>query len=612
MAGYESRKPESVSQINAARRGLLLTGTIAFIVLSLVSGIVLVARRHAASQTSFAALLAQTPLSGVLTADLCLVIAGAISTLLCLHHRQNVTPDAIAASNWLPGLLMAPLSLSALVLAGRATGTVVDMARFSHNALSVASGLSLLLAFIVLFQERALATTLRDSIPEVRGLVALLRSVVSTLAFAGFLTGCAAGGMMLPAWLWKIPCWLVVCAACELLARYVIRWFLPTGQAPTAVGNLLFDDPRVLHPAHIALLLKTQFGVDFERSWALSFVRQAFLPVTVTMVLLVWSFSGVVKIGQNQRGVYEFFGAPRAVLSPGLHLIAPRPFGYVRLTEFGTIRSIIIADTSDAAKTVTDSSTAEGEAPDSANHLWENSPDDASYLVARSNDGRAGFEILTVNLRILYRVRLSDQGVMDALYNVSSPDDLLRSLARHDLVTFFASETLDGVMATRRDKIAEIISMKLQQALDSRHSGIEVVAVLIDSVQPPAAAAKSWRAVQAAEVRARMSIAEERTRAAGTAALARRDAYTAQSFSLAEAETIRNTARADAARMTGDDKAWQAGGRAFLFEYYLAALKTNLRDAAITVVDSHIPRSLLDLRETQSGQLPPDDRMAPK
>lgn len=596
--------------MNAARRGLILTGTTALIVLPLIAGIALAARRPASSQTSFAALLAKTPLSGILTADLCLVIAGTVTTLLCLRPRKNAAPDT--TPGWLSGLLTAPLSLAALVLAGRATGPVADMARFSHNAISVASGLSLILAFLILFQERALATTPRAAAPEVRGLAALLRSVVLILALAGFFTGCAAGGMILPAWLWKIPCWLVICAACELLIRCIIRWFLPAMQAPAATGNLLFDDPRVLHPAHIALILKTQFGVDFERSWALSFVRQAFLPVTVTMILLAWSFSGVVKIGQNQRGVYEFFGAPRAVLGPGLHLIPPRPFGYVRLTEFGTIRSTVIADTPDATKIVADTSTAESEAPDSANRLWENSPDDASYLVARSNDSRAGFEALTVNLRILYRVRLSDQGAMDALYNVSSPDDLLRSLARHDLVTFFASETLDGVMATRRDKMAEIISMKLQQDLDRRQSGIEVVAVLIDSVQPPAAAAKSWRAVQAAEVRARMSIAEERTRAAGTAALARRDAYTAQSSSLAEAETIRNAARADAARMTGDDRAWQTGGRAFVFEYYLAALKTSLRDAAVTVVDSRIPRSLLDLRETQSGLLPPDDRTAPK
>ncbi|AQS85987.1 MAG: SPFH domain-containing protein [Acetobacter aceti] len=600
--------------MNAARRGLILTGAIALVILPLITGIVLVARRHTASQTSFAALLAKTPLSGILTGDLCLIIAGIFGTLLCLRLRRNtsVDADAVTASNWLTDLLPGVLSLSALVLAGRATGQAGDMAQFSHNALSVASGLSLLLAFIVLFQERALAIRVHSSTPEARGLMALLRSVVLSLALAGFLTGCAAGGMILPMWLWKIPCWLLICAACELLVRCVIRWFLPTGQAPSAIGNLLFDAPHLLHPAHLALLLKTQFGVDFERSWALKFVRQAFWPVTIAMILLVWSFSGVVKIDQNQRGVYEFLGAPRAVLSPGLHLIVPRPFGYVRLTEFGTIRSTVIADTSDITKIVADTSTAEGEAPDSANRLWENASDAASYLVARSNDGQAGFEALTINLRILYRVRLSDQGAMDALYNVSSPNELVRSLARHDLVTFFASETLDGVMATRRDKMAEIISMNLQKDLDRNHSGIEVVALLIDSVQPPPAAAKSWRAVQAAEIKARMSIAEEYTRAAGTTALARRDAYTAQSSSLAEAATIRNAARADTARMTGDDKAWQAGGHAFVFEYYLAALKTSLRDAAVTVVDSHISRSLLDLRETQSGQLPPDDRTAPK
>nr|WP_254454727.1 SPFH domain-containing protein [Acetobacter estunensis] len=329
------------------------------------------------------------------------------------------------------------------------------------------------------------------------------------------------------------------------------------------------------------------------------------------MLTLGWVFSGVVKIDQNRRGIYERFGRPITVLGPGLHIVLPRPFGQVRLTEFGTIRSLVLTDNADAAKAAVDTATAEGDPPDSANRLWDNSPEDATCLVARTAEGGGGFEMLTVNLRILYRVRQSDQGAMDALYNVSSPDALLRSLAHRELVRFFASETLEGVMATRRDTMADIMARHVQQELDRHKAGIEIVAVVVDSIQPPAAAAQSWRAVQAAEVKAQMSVAEERARAMGTAALARRDAYTQQASALAQAASIRMEAQANATRMIGDDRSWQTGGRAFLLERYLGGLKAALDGTAMAVLDSRLPNSFLDLRDGAPVSSPSvDDVMA--
>ncbi|NHO32814.1 SPFH domain-containing protein [Acetobacter fallax] len=601
--------------MQAIRRALITICAVSTTALALVWVIVSVARKPSVNQSSFAALITKTPLSGLLIANLSLVTAGTLATLIVMRSRQKADLNTPSPSGWLVAFSILPLSLMALVAAQKSSGRVTDLAPFSHTALSLASALTFVLAFIFLLLERSLATGRHSGILEAGGLAALLRAVIVSLALSGFLAGCGASDISLLTWPWLIPICLTLAAACETIIRVIVRLFSPPATVATTsacIGNILFDSPLALHPARVAMVMKTSFGIDFEQSWALSFVWRAMLPVTGAMILLAWTFSGVVKIDQNQRGIYERFGIPQAVLGPGLHIVLPRPFGYVRLTEFGTIRSTVITDHADAAKAAADVSGAEGEAPESANRLWEDSPEDASYLVARSADGRAGFEMLTVNLRILYRVRLSDQGAMDALYNVSSPDELLRSLARSDLVMFFASETLEGVMATRRDKVAEIISADLQASLDQRHSGIEVVAVLIDSIQPPAAAARSWRAVQAAEVRVQMSVAEERTRAAGTAALARRDAYTLQSSAQAQAETIRKAARADATRMTGDDRAWHESGQAFLLEYYLAALKTALNGAAITVVDSRIPRSVLDLRDMPFSLLPPADSAASK
>ncbi|WP_367161224.1 SPFH domain-containing protein (plasmid) [Kozakia baliensis] len=600
------------------RRSLISTSFVSATALLLIWGLSALGHRAKGSHGGLAALIAKTPLSGILIADLCLVMAGTLATIILLTDRQKIfEPERTPrhSSGWLLSFSVLPFALTALIVIQRTFTRNAGLTAFTPTSLSAASGLTLGLAFIFLLQERSLANKNSDVYPEAPGLAALLRAMMAILLFSGFLTGCGASGVELPAWLWKIPVWLALYAAGETIVRLIISWLRPPHAATAqhcCVGNLLFGNPQSLRPAHIAFLLKMNFGIDFDQSWSLNFIRRTAIPVAGTMGLLAWIFSGVVKIDQNQRGVYEIFGVPQTVLGPGLHILLPRPFAHVRLTEFGTILSTVISDNTDITKVVADSSTAEGEPPDTANRLWDNSPEDASYLVARNADGHASFEVLTVNLRILYRVRLSDRGAMDALYNVAHPDVLLRSLARHDLLVFFASETLDGVMATRRDRIAGVISAQLQHDLDQRRSGIEIVAVVIDSIQPPAAAARSWRAVQAAEIKAQMNVAEERARAAATTALAQRDAYTQRSAAQAQSEAIQKMAQADAIRMSGDDRCWRAGGSAFLLERYLAILQNNLNKAAITVVDSRIPRSLLDLRDISPASLLSTDTAPPK
>jgi regulator of protease activity HflC (stomatin/prohibitin superfamily) len=144
----------------------------------------------------------------------------------------------------------------------------------------------------------------------------------------------------------------------------------------------------------------------------------------------------------------------------------------------------------------------------------------------------------------------------------------------------------------------------LQAQLDALRSGIEIVGLVVEELHPPAGAASAYRAVQAAQIDASAAIAQEQGRARGTASLALRDANDARDAALAQAAETEQAAATEKTRMLADDRAWRAGGAAFLMEQRFARLRASLGHAPLEIVDSRISARLLDLRAGAAGQTP--------
>jgi regulator of protease activity HflC (stomatin/prohibitin superfamily) len=157
-------------------------------------------------------------------------------------------------------------------------------------------------------------------------------------------------------------------------------------------------------------------------------------------------------VGVFARGVYERFGAPVAVLHPGLHLLVPWPFGRVRLLDFGAVRGVDVP-------------------------------------------GRPG-------LRVLYRVGLSDSEALDAAYGSADPDGLVRAAAGEAVIALSAGSEA-------------VLQGMIQAALDKAECGLQVVGVLLRPAPGDAAPDARAAAISAAAVldEARGEAAVERARA---------------------------------------------------------------------------------------------------
>jgi regulator of protease activity HflC (stomatin/prohibitin superfamily) len=348
--------------------------------------------------------------------------------------------------------------------------------------------------------------------------------------------------------------------------------------------------------------MRAHLGIDFSRSWALAYVRGAFLPMLGGVALLAWGLTGVMVVPLDQRAIYERFGAPVRVLHPGLHLGLPWPLGVARRLEFGAVHEAALSPShaSAAAPRVG----AEDVAPATADRLWETAHEGEITLAIASasgpgNNARQSFQSVSADIRLLYRVGLTDAQALQAAYSAADPQILVQAVGGRAIADFYAARTLDQVLGADREATAQTLRDRMQAALDGFASGLEMVDVVIEAIHPPAGAADAYHYVRAAEIAAQAKIAAERGNAIVIAAQSRQYADTQVSAAKATAAEVLAGANAAQVRFAADREAARAGGRAFVLERYFTDLSQALGKSPLTILDHRLgapDAAVLDLR----------------
>ncbi|HTW35267.1 MAG TPA: SPFH domain-containing protein [Rhizomicrobium sp.] len=483
----------------------------------------------------------------------------------------------------------------------------------------VAAGL-IIAAFPALVFERHLAQLSERRVPDAPSLARLFR--VPILAFLAL--GAAAGLRWLGISQWPLvehfADFVVGLIAAEIVLRAAAFVFIPlppidTRKSPAdsvIAGLIRLQRPNL---AAFNATVRDRLGIDFARSWALAYIRRAALPVLMIMALFCWLLTGVTALGLNERAVYEAFGRPQAVFTPGLHLHLPWPFGVLRPVEYGVVREIpiVFAANGSVAADQTDEFQArggdiEGAPPPSADRLWTaDHPSEASYLVASVSNGRQNFEVADIDLRIVYRIGLSDGAALAAVYNVSSPETMVRASAGRMLARYFARYTIADVLGQNREAFIRGFQRELQARLAALNTGIEVMAVVVEAIHPPSGAAASYQGVQAAAIRAQVLIATARANAVTEVKQAQQTATTTRDEAVAAAAERVDAAKAATALFAGDRQAYASGGASFVFERRLEHLDKALAKLPLTIIDHRISRDdalTLDQRPSASAYVP--------
>jgi regulator of protease activity HflC (stomatin/prohibitin superfamily) len=530
-------------------------------------------------------------------AGLVLAAAGAIATEAMLRARLMGGPIGSAA-RWPQVALVTPLAVLSAVAAWRLRPDLGIPPASSAAIGAAALGLS----FPMLVAERMVAGIQLERAPEAPDLRAL--ALLSVLVTAGAGLGAIVGGAGAPLVgrvVIDLTLIFVFAVGAELALRAAARAFLPP-PAPEAAHAAVHSTlarfvAEGVRERSLSAPVRAQFGIELSRSYALAYARRAAAPTLAFLLALSWGLTGLALVNYDQRAVYERFGAPVGVLAPGLHAILPWPFGRTRLIEFGAVHEELLGS---APLGPIDPIGAEATPPPSLDRLWEQAhPGEIIFLTASQSGGRQSFETVAADVRVRWRVGLSDRAALDAAYRTAAPEPLVLAAASRAVARSLAGRTLDEVLGDRRDRFADMLRTVAQADLDAAQSGIEIVAIVIEAIHPPAGAAEAYHAAQAAEVNASARVAAERGRAAATVAVAAERAI----GQIADAEglsaELKTQAKVDAALFSADRDGAALAPEAFVRERYLDRLVAALSRVPMTIVDSRVAPAdapLLDLR----------------
>ena len=512
--------------------------------------------------------------------------------------RRPLSKSLRAAGLWICGWLpiVTPILLGAAAMAS------VIMAWTSHNPGALApqvqqavGGLLIVLAFPFLVLERIYANTLPEVLPEATQLERLMRVPLITFLSLGITSVLRSFGWGWPGVIERAIAVLLGLVSAELVLRGAAAAFLPVNQkrscADSTIANMLRLAPPT--PATFGAAIANQFGIDLSRSLALAFVHRAGLGIALAMLVPAWCLTGLTALGYSQRAVYERLGAPVAVLGPGLHIHLPWPLGVLHPVELGVVHEVPIVFS--ASNSAFGSSPAAGVTgvedvpPESVDRLWDMShPAEASYLIASEAQGKQSFQVVNIDLRLIYRVGLSDTAAAEAAYAVDDPEALLRAIAGQRLVRYFAHNKLLDVLVENRERFALNFRHELQDELQHLSTGIELIAVIVEAIHPPPGAANAYHNVQAAEILAHSQIAARQADAILQTKSAQQDSTKDRDDALGRAAELVNRARAEDVLFDSDRQAYSQQGRAFLLERWLRHLTGALAKSTLVVIDHRL------------------------
>lgn len=496
-------------------------------------------------------------------------------------------------------------SLAALVFAVlniADTATLVDISTLNL----VGVGLLLSLCFATLVIERLLSFKPLRNLHFQRDHIGIARVILSLLVLLTTSLLSTAVFPLLALVLIKLSSVLVLFISLEYLLRSLANMGTPSPLNHTpafltrSMLTALYHWP--LRPLHLLLeAIKSRFGVDLARIQAFRLIGRRLVPVTCLMVMLGWLLSGLSETPLHQRGIYERFGRPVDVLSPGLHAGLPWPFGRVITIENGAVHELQLGDLTEKTKASRDQSDAEGPAPQSSWRLWDSShAADQSQVIASTASGSQNFQIVNMDIRLIWRVALTDSDALNSQYQTDQLPELIRGIARQVLVKQFASAQLDDLLTGQQATLAGVLNQKIQRRLSALNTGVELLFTRIEAIHPPAGAADAWHGVQAAQISENAVIAREK----GYAAVVNNDAQN-KALTLihdAEARAAENLAQANAesTHFAAEHQAWQQAGNAFLLERRYQILSQTLAHAPLLILDNHLPdtsKPVLDFRQ---------------
>ena len=214
-----------------------------------------------------------------------------------------------------------------------------------------------------------------------------------------------------------------------------------------------------------------QGGNKPNMQMAPKFIRRGIIFALI-VGLLLWLASGFFIIREGQVGVITQFGQYKRTVMPGFQWHIPGPIETVESVDISNVRAFSV-----------------GYRDNSRNKVL------AESLMLTEDEN-----IVDVQFDVQYRIKA---GIMDVengggidigkslspaasyLFATSDPDESVRQAAETAMREVVGKESMNNILYESRTQAAQDVMRLMQSILDRYNTGIEVITVAIQNVQPP-------------------------------------------------------------------------------------------------------------------------------
>jgi membrane protease subunit HflK len=250
-----------------------------------------------------------------------------------------------------------------------------------------------------------------------------------------------------------------------------------------------------------------QFGFQVSQTWFYKLLEKAIVPLVLFAAVTLYLLSCIVIVDPNEEAIIEHFGNPvdeagqvRHV-EPGLHIKWPWPIDIAYKYPTKKISEINIGFVAKAD----DDPERIGYGP----LLWGQTHYEQEYhlLVASEQMGAASTadEAVPVSLvmaavPIQYRIK----DLYSFIYNHERSEKLLESICYRELTEFAASARIEvdneealehSLLGAGRAEAKEILTRRIQEAIDRESLGVEIVFLGLQGIHPPPEVATDYQQV---------------------------------------------------------------------------------------------------------------------
>jgi len=188
--------------------------------------------------------------------------------------------------------------------------------------------------------------------------------------------------------------------------------------------------------------------------------RKYIFPAIAGVLALIFVFSGVYSVGPDEVGVVRRFGKYVRTTQPGLHVKIP-----MGIEKVNNIKVKYVFKEEFGFKTLK---------PGIKSQFSTREYFDESLMLT------GDLNVLVVEWIVQFKIK----DPVKLLFNIRDPRATIRSISEAVMRQVIGDESVTDILTTRRIEINQTAQDKLQEILDSYESGVQIVTLRLQDVNP--------------------------------------------------------------------------------------------------------------------------------